>query len=119
MHHRDRKLAIKPQFDDCFAKCPKNEAKKQRVWNENRRNFCDDCDHKKEQDYFKEQVAEEFDIRFGETDFDFQQLYNLVIEIAGFEKHKRLTVYAQSLLNTYLNERWKYDRFKDAQKPNG
>lgn len=51
--------------------------------------------------------------------FDKAKLFNLVIETAGTEdtpRHK-ISVKGQKLLNTFLNEKYKYDRFKDANKP--
>jgi hypothetical protein len=113
LFHRDRKLAIKTQYDDCPVKCL--TARKQ--WDYARREYCDGCEHKKEQRAFRDEADSVFEQRFGEPCEDFHDLYNKVVEIAGLEKKRHLSVYATALLNTFLNERYKYDRYKEAQKP--
>jgi hypothetical protein len=108
-------LAIKSNYDDCPTKCER--ARKR--WDYERREYCGECPHKREQEVFKAEADEVFQERFGHTNYNFHKLYQAVIEIAGLEKKKRLSLYSTALLNTFLNEKWKYNRYKDAKKPNG
>jgi hypothetical protein len=90
------------------------------VWDFDRKDFCSTCPQRYERERFREEADAVFAERFGESfKYDFHRLQNLVIEIAGLEGKTNLTVYSSALLNTFLNERFKFERFKDAQKPNG
>jgi hypothetical protein len=120
MFHQDVVAKINARFDNCPVECVENGDKGLKVWDINRASFCDDCPHKTALDRFKKEVEEVLKQRLGDKakHYRFNDLLKTVRRVAMLEETPKseLSVKSSWLLNSYLDERRKFDRMQDANK---
>ena len=117
-HYRADRKKTTANYDDCYFKCDNAEKK----WDEKRRTYCDECPHTAAKERFFETAQATFDERFNEQlgRGKFEELLNLVRQVSGFEgSEDDLSTKSAYLLTLYLEEKSKWERQEEANKPSG
>jgi hypothetical protein len=91
-------------------------------FNTQRRDYCDSCQMKGKEDFFRERVIEAWreKLGFDSRRFAFKEMLDLLYQIRSFEdtpKHK-ISVKLSIILGAYLTERNYYEAKKDF-RPEG
>jgi hypothetical protein len=89
-------------------------------WILDKTTYCETCRQRTEKQKLLEQVEIEMDNRFGEKakNYSVSKLLSLVYEAIELDNQKGQTsAKSQRILTVYLSEKYKYERYKEANKP--
>jgi hypothetical protein len=117
--HQDAVAKINVRYDNCPTQCVLNREKGLKEWDPHRAGYCEECPHREAADRFRENVDDVMRERIGDRRYSFTELLTSVRRAAACEglDPDAITVKSSALLGAYLDERRKYDRYIQSQKP--
>lgn len=116
-YKRKRAVRLSPKFFGCPVECCFDQKK---PFDNNRREFCGDCDVKKIEDKFKADSLDLWEKRLGEKakKFRFEKIVSVVYTVIGFEDlpPEKMSVKTRHLLDAYLGEKAKFERIEQFNR---
>jgi hypothetical protein len=113
----ESRLKLPPELNNCPVECPNLP----RYYDQNRRNFCDNCPHKLERDNLKAAAEDLIFAMLGTSDtrYGFEKMLSAFHQTAALKDLPReeMTVKTGEMVMVYQSEKSRADAIREVDKP--